>query len=267
MNNTLEEDTQNSVEPKSQTSLILNVILAIVILAMGIYGFMYGNIGSISKNDLDNDYIKKTDVSFNILSSSEKSRYISKSTYLDEMDKLKNQEPKIIYKDKIVEKLVEKIVYKDKSVIPKEKIVEKLVEKVVYKDKIIKADSQIIEKTVYRDKVIDKSKFNTFRCYGMSPSGYRMSAKCDNNLKEFLEENKSAKYFEVIAVMNPKDFRTIMIMEQKTELLKEIDLNKKQVQTLKELSTVGLDKLRVIETIWGVKKILGKKNYCSTSIL
>ena len=48
-------------------------------------------------------------------------------------------------------------------------------------------------------------------------------------------------------------------IEEKAKLLEEIDLTKDQVIQFKELSTVGLDKLRVVETLWEVQKILGKK--------
>ncbi len=93
----------------------------------------------------------------------------------------------------------------------------------------------------------------------MKPSGYMLTRQCESGLKKFLKKNSDAKYFEVIAVMNPKDFRTIKILEQKTDLLSQIDLNKKQVSQLKELSSVGLDKLRVVETMWQVKKVLGRQ--------
>jgi len=271
MDDTLNQDNKdnlNNSEVKGSGNLILNIVLVIVILAMAVFGYLFGNFGSISKNQLENEYIKKSQISFNKITASEKMNYIPKDKYLDEIDKLKKQESKIV--EKIVE--VEKIVYKDKVVTSKPKIVEKIVERIVYKDKIIKGKDKIvykekiiesnprtIEKTVYKDRQIDKSKFNTFRCYGMNPSGYRLTSKCISNLKKFLDKNKSAKYFEVIAVMNPKDFRTIMILEQKTHLLSQLDLNKKQVKTLKNLSSVGLDKLRVVETMWEVKKILGKK--------
>ncbi len=267
MDNKLEQNNQNSVGSKKTSSNIFNIILSIIILIMFFVAFKYGNFGSISKKELEANYIKKTELSFNNLSSFEKNNYISMDKYLFEVDKLKNQEEKIVYKEKII-KPKEKVIYKEKivkaepKIIYKDKIIEsepQIIEKTIYKDKIIESEPQIIEKIIYKDKIIDKSKFNVFRCYGMSPSGYRMSAKCETNLKKFLQENKSAKFFEVIAVMNPKDFRTIMILEQKTDLLKELDLNKKQVETLKNLSTVGLDKLRVVETIWGVKKALGKK--------
>lgn len=65
---------------------------------------------------------------------------------------------KPVYRDKVVEKIVEKpvekIVYRDKVV---EKIVEKPVEKIVYRDKVVeKIVEKPVEKIVYRDKVVEK---------------------------------------------------------------------------------------------------------------
>ena len=255
MDDTLNQKTQPPTPVEKSTFPIINVILAVVILGMGIYGFKNGNFDGISKKELEKNYIQKDKITFDLLNRVEKNNYVSKDTYLKEIDKLENKQPKI------VEKIIEKIVYKDKIIESKPKEVK--VEKIVYKDKIVESDPRVIEKliekTVYKDRTIDKTKFDVFKCYGMSPSGYRMTSKCTSGLKKFLIKNKNAKYFEVIAVMNPKDFRTIMILEQKTDLLTQLDLNKKQVSTLKELSTVGLDKLRVVETMWEVKKALGRQ--------
>ena len=267
MDETLDKDTQEVIQKKSNNSIV-SIILSIVIIGMGIYGVKYGNFDGVSKSELERSYTQTSEISFNSLSSVQKNKYVSKDKYLEDIDKLESMPPKTI------EKVVEKIVYKDKIVKsePKEIIVEKIVEtkakeiiveKIVYKDKIVVSNPRVIEKliekTVYKDKTIDRSKFDVFRCYGMSPSGYRLTSQCISGLKKFLKKNTDAKYFEVIAVMNPKDFRTIMILEQKTDLLEQLDLNKKQVSKLKDLSSVGLDKLRVVETIWEVKKILGKQ--------
>lgn len=57
-------------------------------------------------------------------------------------------------KPQVVEKVVEKPVYRDKVV---EKIVEKPVEKIVYRDKVVeKIVEKPVEKIVYRDKVVEK---------------------------------------------------------------------------------------------------------------
>jgi len=294
MDDTLNQNTQEAIEESGSDNTILNVIFITVIMGMAIVGYVYGNFGSIPLEELRNDYVKKSTVTFNTMNANEKMNYIEKDKYLDEIDKLKNKKPKIVEKiievekvvekivevekvvekivkvDKIVEKIVEveKIVYKDKLIESEPKIIEKIVykdkvimsePKIVYKDKIVQGKDKVVEKTVFKDVVIDKSKFNFFRCYGMSPSGYRLSDKCERGLKKFLDKNKDAKLFEVIGVMNPKDFRTIVILKQKLELLKKLDLSGEQVDVLKHLVAVGLDTLRVNETIWEVKKILGRK--------
>jgi (2Fe-2S) ferredoxin len=260
MEDTLNQRTQPpSNKDDNSSNPTVSIVLLVVIIGMGIYGYMKGNFNGISKKELRDDYTLNSEITFNSIGIAEQNRYMLKDTYNEEINKLKNKEPKV------VEKIIEKIVYKDKI---KEKVVqtkpkEVLIERVIYKNKIVEKDPKVVEKivqkTIYKDKTIDKSKFEVFKCYGMSSSRYRITSKCATGLKEFLLKNKDAKYFEVIAVMNPKDFRTIMILEQKTDLLSQIDLNKKQVANLKELSSVGLDKLRVVETIWEVKKVLGKQ--------
>jgi hypothetical protein len=71
---------------------------------------------------------------------------------------------RVVYKDKIVEKVIEKpidrVIYKDKiiekpvdRVIYKDKIIEKPVERVVYKDKIIEKP---VDRVIYKDRVIEK---------------------------------------------------------------------------------------------------------------
>ena len=72
------QEEQQSLEPKSSGNLILNLLLTTVVLGMGVYGYMYGNFGSITKKDLDNNYIKRSDVSFNTIPSSQKHNYIKK---------------------------------------------------------------------------------------------------------------------------------------------------------------------------------------------
>ncbi|MDP3301742.1 MAG: IMCp domain-containing protein [Sulfuricurvum sp.] len=68
----------------------------------------------------------------------------------------------IVYKDRPVEKVIEKVVYKDRPT-QKEKVVEKVVykdrivtqEKVVYKDRPIPKE-KVVEKVVYKDRPIEK---------------------------------------------------------------------------------------------------------------
>lgn len=245
------QDSQNK-KPKSN---FLNLFLGFIIIVLAFIMYQFGNFDGISSDELKNDFIKKSDVSFRNIQN--RDDYILKSTHLSELKKSNNTNTKI------VEKIVEKIVYKDKIIQSEPKIIEK----VVYKDKIIQSKPKILEvekivklspQTIYKDREINKSKFNVFKCYGMSPSNYRLSEKCTSDLKSFLKENSNSKYFEVIAVMNPADFRTIMILKQKEELLKEIDLSVEQISQLKNLTSIGLDKLRVVETMWEVKTILGK---------
>lgn len=243
------ENKENQIEEikdnnKKSNYNILTLILGFAVIMMAFSIYWFGSFDGISEDELKNKFIKKDNISFDNIKQSEKENYISKDKYLSEIQKIKNENVKE----------VEKIVYKDKIIKTEPKIVEKVVEKIVYKDKIIEIE-KIVELTKNRD--INKSNFNIFRCYGMAPSGYRLSSNCKSNLKYFLRENSDSEYFEIIAVMNESDFRTLMILKEKQELLKEIDLSVKQISKLEKITNIGLDKLRVIETMWEVKKILG----------
>ena len=157
----------------------------------------------------------------------EQNQYISKNKYLADIEKYKNIKPEI----------VKEIIYKDKIILSKPQIIEKIVTK-----------DKIIEKIIPQNRVIDRSKYNVFRCYGMSSQGYRLSTQCNKNLNKFLQKNKDSQYFEVIAVFNSKDFTNKSILSEET---KEI----------KNLLRIGLGKLRVIETMWKIRQqLLNKKS-------
>ena len=77
---------------------------------------------------------------------------IHKETYYKEKETIiERPVEKVVYKDKIVEKPVEKVIYKDKIVT---KTVEKPVEKIVYKEKRIEVP---VVKTVYIDRNTNKT--------------------------------------------------------------------------------------------------------------
>lgn len=64
--------------------------------------------------------------------------------------------PHVVYKDRFIEKPIEKIVYKDRIVEkPVEKIVfkDRVIEKIVYKDRVIEKP---VDKIVYKERIIEK---------------------------------------------------------------------------------------------------------------
>lgn len=227
----METKSPNNQQSSNSISIIINIILAIIVVTMGAIMFIYGNFGSVNKKDLQNDYIKKENITFDDLSYQEKENYISKAYHTGEIEKLK-------------------ISQTDKKL--------NTIEKIVYKDKIIEQEPKIIEKVIYKDSKINRSKFNVFRCYGMLPGSYYMTDECKNGLSWFLKENSDAKYFEVIAVIDDKDFKLLKTLENNMDIIKKLNISQKDIDLIKYLSSVGLDKLRVIETLWDVKKILGK---------
>ncbi len=79
---------------------------------------------------------------------------------------------KVVYKDRPVEKVVEKVVYKDRPS-SEPKVVTKVVEKVVYKDRPVE---KIVEKVVYKDRPIVKEKVVEKVVYQDRPSKTRDEA-------------------------------------------------------------------------------------------
>lgn len=218
-------------EQKSNLSLILNTVFAVIILALALIMFFYGNFGSIPKDTLDKEYIKKSDISFDDLEDETKAKYIL-------LEKAKDIAPKIIYKDKIIKPEPE-IKYIEKVVKTAPEVVEKEVEKIIYKDNIL-----------------DKTKFNVFRCYGMNAGSYYLTKECQEKLKIFITNNKNSKYFEVIGITDKLDFKLLKKVENSEQTLENLHIKEKDIQKLRALSTKGLAKLRVEETIWDVKKLL-----------
>ena len=222
MSDITEQELQVKRIEKGYFNIIIHLVLIIIIIMLITYGYLYSNFGSVSKKELQSDYIKKESISFHALNSFEQNQYVSKNKYLTDLKKYKNIKPQI----------VKEIIYKDNVILSKPRIIEKII-----------TQDKIIEKIVSQDRVINKSKFNVFRCYGMDAQRYRLSPECNKELDKFLQKNTNSQYFEIIAVFNTKDFTNNSAL-------------KKETKELRNLLKIGLGKLRVIETMWKMKQLL-----------
>lgn len=244
----METDAVTKCE-KTNNTIGYSLIAAVVIL-LGYIIYIYMSHDMVKKGDLKKEYIKKDNISFNMLSSHEKGRYVgfyehdSKISQLNQqISQLKKelqdakenvQEPKIV--EKIVE--VEKIV---KVEVPVPVEVEKSTKVVDSQD--IKEESAI--------KVIDEtlSKFNTYTCKSLEEGSVKITSVCKKQLYSFLDKNKDAKKYEVIGMVDDKDFKFI-------NKLKDV-YGAKKVKELSKYSQIGLSRQRVIEASWLIKEHIG----------
>jgi len=144
-----------------------------------------------------------------------------------------------------------------------EKIVKVPVEKIVEVEKIVKVPvEKIIEvKKMSNTPLVRKEKelkrtFSTYTCKDMKSGSIKISQKCKNDLYLFLKRNKDSKVFEVIGMIDNKDFKLL-------NKLKDV-YGEKRIKHLSKYSQIGLSRQRVIEASWLMKKYLGDYNNIKT---
>jgi hypothetical protein len=178
----MEDNTNNQT---TSNSFIVSLLSITIVGLLGYIGYIYYTKDLRQKGEIRRDYIKKDDVSFEILPSYIQSNYISKLQYdnkLNDIDELKSRinqlksinnvaqnSAKSIVVPKIVEIELEKRVEVPKIVekrveVPKivEKIVEvpKIIEKIVEVPKIIEKIVEVEAKPI----IIDKNRYVTYTC-------------------------------------------------------------------------------------------------------
>lgn len=239
------EENQKKQEVKLSNTLV-NTLSLITLVLIGYIAYIYSSNDIVKKGQLNDQYVLKTDMKFSMLPSYEKSRYIEYFEYDKKITELNKQ---LQYaqnnKNSANPSVVEKIVKVDKIV---EKIVE--IEKIVEVEKIINVPMDMRDEFAIV-KEIKKSNltFNTYTCKTMDSGGIRISKKCKKALYKFLDKNKNSKIYEVIGIVDNKDFKLI-------NTLKDV-YGEKRIKHLSKYSQLGLSRQRVIEASWLVKKYLG----------
>jgi len=228
-------ETQTIPEVTKQNNTLVYVLLAVMIIMLGYIGYLYGFKDMVKKDDLKEKYILKSDVSFSMLPSYEKSRYMSFYEYDTKINELQQQirnlkktQPTVVEVEKVVEKIVN---------VP----VEKVVEKVVEVEKIVEIQNSIS----YNNKTI----FNTFTCKNLEEGSVSIPKVCQNKLYKFLDDNKKSRSFEVIGMVDDKDFKFI-------KKLKDV-YGEEKIEDLAKYSQIGLSRQRVIEASWLIKRHIG----------
>ena len=216
-------------------------LIGIIIVLLGYIGYIYNSHDLLKKGELKKTYIKKESISFSDLPSYAKSDYITKYDYTKKVDQLNSK----------INDLETKISANDIVTVQNKE--ERTVESIT--------ETKVI--TPEKDKTKAKLKFVSFKCYDMIDGGYYPSKKCVKDLNIFLDHHKDAETFEVIGVVNTKEFDLI-------RKLKDVYGNG-EVARLSEFAQLGLSRKRVVEGTWVIKNHLGTKtnvqvvNYTITS--
>lgn len=221
-----------------QNNTMAYILGTLLVVMVGYVGYIYSTKDMVPKGDLKEKYVKKDDINFDMLPEYIKSRYIESYKYNSEINDLNLQIEQL--------KTAKNIVSGEPKIV--EKIVE--VEKVVEIEKIVEVPVEITkEATKEIPAEISKANYKTYRCYDMADGGVYPSQNCIDALSVFLEQNKDAKMFEVIGVVNSKEFVLI------DKLKKEED--NQRVENLSKYAQLGLSRKRVIEGTWAIKQYLG----------
>ncbi len=110
--------------------------------------------------------------------------------------------------------------------------------------------------------ITSKSKDYKFvKCYDLKAGNYYLTPKCKRDIAKLVKNNKNAKRFEIIGVVDKEDFTTLYQQNQRTE----------ESLLLQKFNSMGLSRYRVLETSWFISKQLESKvkltpvNYTITS--
>ncbi|MGB5868281.1 MAG: hypothetical protein WBG69_10455 [Arcobacteraceae bacterium] len=247
--------TQQTVQ---SNNTLMYVFLSVSVILLGYIAYLYTTNDMLKKNDLKNKYVLKSDVNFDMLPAHIKSQYVEFYEHTQQVNTL-NDQIRNLSKNRAIQttepKVIEKIVEVEKIVkVPVEKIVEKIVkvpvEKIVEVEKVIAIPVEVQSEFKEENSLDTNSKaFNTYTCKNMGEGSIKITTQCIKALHRFLDDNKDAKKFEVIGMVDDKDFKLI-------NTLKDV-YGEQRIKDLSKYSQIGLSRQRVIEASWLVKEYIG----------
>ncbi|PIF03978.1 MAG: hypothetical protein CSA86_03455 [Arcobacter sp.] len=244
------DNTSTPQEEVKKSNSLVYILLAIIVILLFYIGYIYSTYDMLNEGELEEKYVQKDDITFDMLPSYDKSKYIEFYKHTNQIEqlkqKLKNLENSFNTNTPMV---VEKVV---------EKIVEVPVEKVVEVEKTVTAPSSMENNlNITNNKTkLAKGTFKTYTCKSMDIGSIEISKKCKEELKTFLEKNKNSSMFEVIGMVDHQSFKFI------DELKKRY--GEKRVQKISQYSQMGLSRQRVIEASWLIRRYLGKHKNIKT---
>ena len=234
------ETTAKPQESKSNNTS-LYILSSLILVLIGYIAYVYSSNDMLKKGQLKEKYVLKTDIDFRMLPSHEKSRYIE---FYEHNNKIMGLNKQIQYLQNnnannpepvIVEKIVEV-----------ERIVKVPVGKIIEVEKVVNLEDEL---TIVKDIKKSNLTFTTYTCKTMDSGSIKISKKCSKELYKFLNKNRDSKIFEVIGMVDNKDFKLI-------NKLKDV-YGEKKIKHLSKYSQIGLSRQRVIEASWLIKKHIG----------
>lgn len=106
----------------------------------------------------------------------------------------------------------------------------------------------IVQREVFPATKSTSKDYKLVKCYDLKAGDFYLSQTCKKNITKFLKNNADAKRFEIIGVVDQKDFSTLTTQ----------DPTSKSGQELQKYSNMGLARYRVLETSWLITEVLGE---------
>ena len=118
----------------------------------------------------------------------------------------------------------------------------------------------IVDKEVFPAVKSTSKDYKILKCYDLEPGQFYLSSKCKKDISQFVKINKKALRFEVIGVVDQRDFSSLYTQ----------DIKSKNASELQKYNTMGLARYRVLETSWFLNEqlkdiVLTPVNYTLTS--
>jgi hypothetical protein len=118
----------------------------------------------------------------------------------------------------------------------------------------------VLKKEVFPAIKSNSKNYKIVKCYDLGAGEFYLSSKCKRDIAKFAKENKNAKRFEIIGVVDDIDF---------TSIYKKA-LTSKDATQLQKYNAMGLARYRVLETSWFLNEqikdaVLTPVNYTITS--
>lgn len=252
----------------SESNLLLYIVatIAILLLILTIYLFKDDNFLQTNKKqnlsvtstkniEEDKPEIKEL-VNDEITKVLEEKKQLTLNTQSQESEVPIKEEDKEV-QDKTI-KLVEKDIEKNKQ-----DAIKNIVKNEEKKEEINKKENFIIKEKIITKVVnlnkenfrqyYNSSKYETLKCYNFKAGNIFPDSKCKKDLKKFINTNKDAIRFEIVAVIAKDD--NIIFNKIKSKLQ---GLEQSFQDRVKEYMFRGLGRERVLETSWQIKDILGE---------
>lgn len=240
-------ETSTTQQVTKQSNTMVYILIAIIVILLGYIGYVYSSNDMVKKGKLKSDYILKSSIEFDMLPDYVQGRYVDfyqHNTKINQLtQKIKMLESKI--NNSVEPKIVEKIIK-----VPVEKIVKVPVEKIVEVERIMAVPISVQAENDEESMSSSSAKsYDTFTCKNLEEGSIKITSSCIKELHNFIDENKNAKKYEVIGMVDNTDFKFI-------NKLKDV-YGAKKIKELSKYSQIGLSRQRVIEASWVIREYIG----------